>query len=92
MTKQEKLNWITEYIHDNGWQDVYIEEFVTSYIDNCNPKNVEVMLWGAQKVPELNKYLSELYKDGVLDRFPVSLHNWHDSVSMPKWVYGYNIK
>ena len=43
MTKQEKLNWITEYIHDNGWQDVYIEEFVTSYIDNCNPKNVEVM-------------------------------------------------
>ena len=27
MTKQEKLNWITEYIHDNGWQDVYIEEF-----------------------------------------------------------------
>lgn len=92
MTKQEKLNWIIEYIRDNGWRDVYMEDFVNSYIDNCNPKNVGYVLWGAPKVPELNRYLSELYKNGVLKRFTVGLHNCHDSVSMPKWVYGYKIK
>lgn len=90
--KQEKLNWITEYIRDNGWQDVYMEDFVTSYINDCNPKNVKIMLWGTQKVPELNRYLTELYKNGVLERFTVGLHNWHDSKSMPKWVYGHKIK
>lgn len=90
--KTRKLNWITEYIRDNGWQDVYMEDFVTSYINDCNPKNVKIMLWGTQKVPELNRYLTELYKNGVLERFTVGLHNWHDSKLMPKWVYGYKIK
>lgn len=92
MTKQEKLNWIIEYIRDNGWRDVYMEDFVNSYIDNCNPKNVECVLWGAPKVSELNIYLAELYKNGVLERFTVGLRNYYDSVSMPKWVYGYKIK
>ena len=92
MTKQEKLNWIVGYIRDNGLQDVYMEKFVDSYIKCCNPNKVEVMLWGAQKVPELNRYLSELYKNGILDRFSIGLHNLHDSKSMPKWIYGYNIK
>ena len=41
MTKQEKLNWITEYIHDNGWQDVYIEEFVTSYYVNTQQLSID---------------------------------------------------
>lgn len=92
MTKQDKLNWITEYIRDNGWQDAYMEEFVAAYINDCGPKNVEVRLWGAQKVPELNRYLAELYKADILQRFPIGLHNWHDSVAMPKWIYRYGIK
>lgn len=32
MTKREKLNWIVKYITENGWQDIFMEEFVDSYI------------------------------------------------------------
>ena len=90
MKKQEKLNWIVQYIKSNGWQDIFTEEFVTSYISNCQPKNVEVTAWGADKVPELGRYLGELFKQGILDRFTVSLNYYHDG--FPRWCYGYKIK
>ena len=90
MKKQEKLNWIVQYIKSNGWQDIFMEEFVASYISSCQPKKVEIMAWGADKVPELGRYLGELYKQGILDRFIVGLDYQCDG--FPKWCYGYKIK
>jgi len=90
VTKQEKLNWIVQYITENGWQDIFMEEFVASYISICQPKKVGITAWGADRVPELGRYLSELYKQGTLDRFTVSLNYQCDG--FPKWCYGYKIK
>ena len=90
MTKQEKLDWIVQYISANGWQDIFMEEFVDAYIEQCKPKKIEnIRLWGAQKVPELGRYLGELYKQGKLRRFTVPL-NWQQD-GFPKWCYGYQL-
>lgn len=90
MTKQEKIDWIINYITENGWQDIFMEEFVASYILSCKPNKVEITVWGADKVPELGRYLGELYKKGILDRFIVSLNYQCDG--FPKWCYGYKIR
>ena len=90
MTKREKLDWIVQYIKSDGWQDIFMEEFVASYISSCQPKKVEIRTWGADKVPELGKYLGELYKQGILERFTVGLNYQCDN--FPKWCYGYKLK
>lgn len=87
MIKQEKLDWIVNYISEHGWQDVYMEDFVFAYIDSCEPKNYQPTLWGGYKVPELNRYLNELYKEGILDRFTEGLNFQCDG--FPKWCYAY---
>lgn len=90
LKKSEKLEWIVQYIAHHGWQDVFMEEFVTAYIDTCNPNTVIETLWGAYKVPELSRYLSELYHQGILKRFVVPLNYQCDGY--PNWCYGYAIK
>lgn len=67
-----------------------MEEFVNSYIEACKPNKYEETLWGAYRVPELGRYLSDLYKQGVLVRFTVGLKYQCDGFS--KWCYGYDIK
>lgn len=84
MTKQQ--NWIIKYIFDNGCQDIFMEDFVEAYISHCQPSKVESTIWGADKVPELGKYLSELYKQGTLDRFTVGLKYQCDG--SPKSTHG----
>lgn len=90
MKKQDKLNWIINYITEHGWQDVFMEEFVNSYVKECKPNKIEDTLWGANRVPELGRYLSELYKQGILKRFSATLNFQCDG--FPKWCYGYYIK
>lgn len=90
MKKKEKLDWIVAYITEYGWQDVFMESFVSAYISECRPNKVEETFWGAYKVPELSRYLSELYHKGVLDRFTVSLDYQCDG--FPKWCYGYVVR
>lgn len=67
-----------------------MEDFVNSYVEECKPGKYEETLWGAYKVPELGRYISELYKQGVLHRFTVGLNLQCDG--FPKWCYGYHIK
>ena len=89
MKKQDKLNWIIEYIKNNGWQNVFMEDFVESYVEECKPNRYEPTFWGAYKVPELSRYLSELYHKGILNRFTVGLKYHYDG--FPKWCYGYTL-
>lgn len=90
MKKQEKLDWIVSYIREHGWQDIFMEEFVESYMNQCKPNKYHFEPYGAQKVPELGRYLGELYRQGILDRFTIGLHYSKDG--FPKWCYGYKIK
>lgn len=89
MKKSEKKEWIVKYITIHGWQDIFMEDFVNEYIKQCNPKDIKPVMIGVPKVPELGRYLGELYKDGKLDRFAVGLKYHYDGY--PKWCYGYEI-
>jgi len=90
INKKEKCDWIVNYITEHDWQDIFMEEFVNSYVEVCKPNKYEETLWGAYKVPELGRYLSELYKNGILDRFNISLKYQRDG--FPRWCYGCKIK
>lgn len=94
MTKQEKKLWILDYMRDESHKhmffDVVSEEFVLDYIDACEPKQVYGSACFVPKVPELGRYLSELHKEGMLDRYVHGCTYTQDG--SPKWVYVYNLK
>lgn len=94
MTKQEKKQWILDYIRDESHKDIFFdvvsEEFVLDYIDACEPKQVYGTACFVPKVPELGRYLSELYKEGLLKRYVHGCTYTQDG--FPKWVYVYNLK
>ena len=94
MTKQEKKRWILEYMRDKSnayiFFDVVSEQFVLDYIDACEPKRVYGTTCFVPRVPELGKYLSEMYKEGLLERYPLGCTYTQDG--FPKWVYVYNLK
>lgn len=94
MTKQEKKQWILDYIGDESHKhmffDVVSEEFVFDYIDAWEPKQIYGSACFVPKVPELGRYLSEMYKEGLLERYVHSCTYIQDG--FPKWVYVYNLK
>ena len=85
MTKKEKLNWIVNYIQVHEHVDIFDEKFVDRYITECSPERIEHKIYGSDYVPELGRYLAELYKQDILLRFTVGLHYTHDG--SPKWCY-----
>ena len=90
MTKKEKLNWIINYIQMYEHVDIYNEKFVEQYVTECNPKRIEHKIYGSDYVPELGRYLAELYRQGVLMRFTIGLRYTHDGY--PNWCYCYAMK
>lgn len=94
MKKQEKKQWILEYMRDesneNIFFDVVSEKFVLDYIDDCKPKQVYGNGCFVPRVPELGRYLSELYKEGILMRRIHGCRYIQDG--FPKWVYTYELK
>lgn len=93
MKKSEKKQWILNYMKnpDNKYIffDVVSEEFVLAYIDSCEP-NIVRGVYAVPNVPELGRYLSEMYKDGLLTRYIHGCTYTQDR--FPKWVYVYNLK
>ena len=41
MTKQEKQKWIIEYLKVHKYVDIFDEDFVDSYIQECKPNCIE---------------------------------------------------
>lgn len=89
MDKREKQEWILKYIRNSKFKhvDIFDEEFVNSYIENCNPKRVIMQAWGAYKVREIGRYLSEMYYSKILERGTIPLNYQGDG--FPKWCYTY---
>ena len=98
MTKQDKKQWLVKYLDDPTNQrvigigvDILNYDFVLDYIEGVD---LEKSKWsfqpyGAHKVPELGKILSEMYKEGVLSRERAGIECGY--AGMPKWVYIYNL-
>lgn len=71
--KEEKKQWILNYMNDPNHKDEFFditaEPFVEAYIDAFNPTKIEGYVFGAPKVQELGRLLSELYKEGKVWRY-----------------------
>nr|WP_155857704.1 hypothetical protein [Clostridium sp. 12(A)] len=92
MKKHEKQDWIVQYVKMSKLKhvDIFDEEFVETYIDCCQPKKVIVQPYGAHTVPELGKYLSELYHSNVLNRVSIGLTQCYSG--FPRWCYSYYLR
>lgn len=87
--KQEKKNWLMDYILKNGPVDILNEKFVDQYVDKFNAKH-KVQMYGANKCPELSRNLSTLFKEGILTRSTIGVPDlW--GMGFPKWVYVYDL-
>lgn len=87
--KENKKQWIIEYMqhNKNEFIDIVAENFVNAYINQFNPKIVEWYPYGAPKVLEIGKLLTELYKEKKINRYRYYCKNYQDG--FPKWVYTY---
>jgi len=90
MGKMQKQEWIYDYIKRNEYIDIFNAEFVDSYIKVCAPNTVYYQPYGAHTVPEIGRYLSEMYKNNLLERFRVPLAYQYSG--FPTWCYVYHIK
>lgn len=89
MNKQQKKQWLVHYIKILRHVDIFDEFFVDLYIAECKPTNIKWRAYGAQYVPELSRYLTELYKENILKRYVIGLGNYQDG--FPKWCYSYEL-
>jgi len=92
MKKNEKQEWIEFYIKNSKFKnvDIFDEEFVDAYIKTCNPNKVIEQPYGAHTVPELGRYLSEMYHLNILNRVRIGLTQCYSG--FPKWCYSYYLR
>jgi len=92
MTKHEKQEWIVAFIRNYRFKhvDIFDSEFVEQYIEKCAPKKVVYQPYGAHTVPELGRYLAEMYRLNILNRATIGLTQCYSG--FPKWCYSYWIR
>lgn len=94
ISKSDKKEWIIQYMadprHKNHFIDIVGEEFVNAYVDKFAPKVIEWYPYGAPKVPEIGKLLTELYKENKVSRHRHYCDIWQDGY--PRWFYIYFLK
>lgn len=85
-----KEKFVLDYLTDiDPHIDILNKPFVDIYITKFKPRHKRVN-WGADKVPELGRLLSSMYRKGLLKR---SCAGINDAVmyGFPRWVYIYYI-
>jgi len=87
---REKQAWVMEYVQRHGHVDVLNVHFVDAYIERFTPRKVIYQPYGAHKVPEIGRLLSNMFRANMLDRFPMGLQ-YLCGMGFPRWVYCYNL-
>ncbi|KAF0255663.1 MULTISPECIES: hypothetical protein [Pseudomonas] len=80
--------WIRDWIRQNGGADVLNSEFVSAYV-KATGAPYKAVGFGADRCRQLGRDLSELFQQGQLQRFRISLTEHH--MGMPNWVYVYEL-
>jgi hypothetical protein len=90
----DRFAWIEKYIDTNTLTasvDVLDRGFVDAYERACKPKQVFIMPFGANKIPQLGRDLGEMYSRGTLTRHASGLTQMR-GMGFPAWVYVYRLK
>lgn len=91
MKPRQRYDVIVSYLTDTSPHvDILDADFVDHYIERANPSVIHHMAYGAHKVPQLGRDLSNMCKVGILDR--VSLGVPFGEWGMPRWVWSYSLK
>lgn len=90
-----KKQWILNYMldhhaHKDEFIDITAEPFVNAYVDEFSPVITEWYVYGTPKIPEINKLLAELYKEGKVWRYRHYCEWYQDGY--PRWFYTYKLK
>lgn len=90
-TFENKIIWLKEYVDVNTNQfNILDENFVDSFVSKFKCKEI-IMMYGANKCPSLNRFLSEAYKRGYLQRGTIGIPHLR-GYGFPKWVYAYSLR
>jgi hypothetical protein len=85
-----RRTWLLGYFLQTQDQlDVLNRDFVDAYSDATQAK-VAVMMFGANKCPQLGQDLASLYREGLLNRQPAGLTGMA-GMGFPRWVYSYSL-
>jgi hypothetical protein len=89
----DRYAWLLEYMtkHPGDTFDVCKSDFVDDYIRECRPSKVAYMPYGAHKVPQLGRDLSQLYLWELLKRNSVGLGDMGSGLGFPRYVYAYRL-
>jgi hypothetical protein len=85
----EKEDWLIAYIKKHGAVDHMNELFVEEYIQTFKVK-FQATNFGAFKCKDINLQLSNMYKQGILNRGTVGIHGMV-GMDFPRWVYVYDL-
>jgi hypothetical protein len=85
--KTEIRKFILEYAEKNFAVDICNQNFHEEFFKRFGGKR-KATFWGAQPVEKAQKYLRELYDEGILSRSIVSL-GANRPPGFPRWVYSY---
>jgi hypothetical protein len=83
----ERENFVMEWLRSNFSADVLNKDFHDAYHKRFGGKRL-VQPYGASPVPEAQKILASMYKQGMLERSATGIALGAD---FPKWVYVYTL-
>jgi hypothetical protein len=95
MAPDLRHDWIKRYIRGRCtsipyWLSVTDAYFVQDYIEECRPNRIVIMSYGAHKVPQLGRDLTNMFQNNQLQRRRTGLGNMH-SMGFPSWVWEYTL-
>lgn len=71
--------------------DILNRDFVDAYDEACKPPLVEIMPYGANKIPQLSRDLRMMWLRGWLKR-NVTPINGMGGMGFPRWIHTYRLK
>lgn len=89
LEKKEKRQWLLSYIRDHNNVNILDSELHHQYIYTCKPNKIDYHALDFEIAPELGRYLSEMYKEGLLTR--VKITRGYREAHTPSFVYYYSL-
>ena len=89
MKPADRYQWLLKWIEQNGPADAVNRYLVDEYVRDTGAKCI-AMPFGADKCKQLGRDLGDMYRSGVLHRYPAGISDM-SAMGFPKWVWSYTL-